>query len=485
MSIGSKTVERRILTLLHDRATRTRLLEIHAHFLRHELHQSNQVLSHFVSVCRANGKLRHAELVFQQAHFPDLLLYNAMIKGYSVSGPFEKSLVLFSDMKNKRVLPNEYTFAPLIKSCCGIRDQRVGKFVHCDVMKIGLERRNSVRIGIVEFYAGCGDMGYAKKVFDEMPHRDVIVWNLMVRGFCKIGDVDMGLRLFRQMRERSIVSWNSMISNLEKCGRDRQALDLFQEMQANGVYRPDEATVVTVLPICARLGEFSVGKWLHSYAQSSGLFQDFVTVGNSIVSFYCKCGDLETADRVFREMPRKNVISWNTLLSGLAFNGKGELGVDFFNEMISRGVKPNDSSFVGVLTCCSHARLLQKGRDLFMLMTEKYKIVPKLEHYGCMADLLGRCGCVREAYELIKNMPMRPSAALLGSLLSASRSFSDVELAEYAAKELISLEPLNSGNYVLLSNIYAEEGRWEEVDKLRLLMKEKCVRKTTGRSIVD
>ncbi|KAK9670234.1 hypothetical protein RND81_13G188100 [Saponaria officinalis] len=207
-------------------------------------------------------------------------------------------------------------------------------------------------------------------------------------------------------------------------------------MQDNGAYRPDEATVVTVLPVCARLGEVSVGKWLHSYAQSSGLFRDFITVGNSVVNFYCKCGDLETAQRVFGEMPRKKAISWNTLLSGLAFNGKGEIGVEFFNEMISQGVKPNDSTFVGVLTCCS-----QKGRDLFMLMTDKHKILPKLEHYRCMVDLLGRCGCVNEAYELIKNMLVRPNAALLGSLLSASRTFADVKLAEYAAKELINLEP--------------------------------------------
>ncbi|KAL9234951.1 hypothetical protein vseg_009761 [Gypsophila vaccaria] len=480
MSISTRGIERRILRLLHDRGTRTRLLEIHAHFIRHDLHQSNQVLSHFVSVCRSHGKMRHAELVFQQARSPDLLLYNAMIKGYSVSGCFRKSLGLFCDMKSSRVVPNEYTFAPLIKCCCGIRDRRAGRVVHCEVVKLGFEQRSSVGIGIVEFYAGCETMKDARKVFDEMRYRDVVVWNLMVRGYCKTGDVDTGLRLFRQMRERSIVSWNSMISDLERCGRDREALNLFREMQDHRAYEPDEATVVTVLPVCARLGEVSAGKWLHSYAQSSGLFRDFITVGNAIVSFYCKCGDLETAHRIFREMPRRNAISWNTLLSGMAFNGKGELGVEFFDEMISKGVKPNDSTFVGVLTCCSHARLLQKGRDLFMLMTDKLKIIPKLEHYGCMVDLLGRCGCVNEAYELIKKMPVRPNAAILGSLLSASRTFADVQLAEYAAKELINLEPWNSGNYVLLSNIYAEEGRWEEVDNLRLLMKERRVRKITG-----
>ncbi|XP_021742664.1 pentatricopeptide repeat-containing protein At1g09190-like [Chenopodium quinoa] len=480
----SREVERRILRHLHDRRTQTRLLEIHAHFLRHQLHQSNQVLSHFVAVCRANGKMRHAELVFQQTQFPDLLLFNSMIKGYSVSGPFEKSLSLFSLMKNNGVLPNEYTFAPLIKSCCNIRDSRGGKFVHGEIMKLGFERRNAVRIGIVEFYANCEKMEDAKKVFDEMPQRDVIIWNLMIRGFCMVGDIDMGLLLFRQMRERSIVSWNSMISSLAKSGRDKEALGVFRDMEIDGCFEPDEATVVSVLPVCGRLGAFDVGNRLHSYAKSSGLFRDFITVGNSIVSFYCKCGDLETAHQVFCEMPRKNVISWNTLISGLAFNGKGELGVDLFEKMLSKGIKPNDSSYVGALTCCVHAGLLQKGRHLFSLMTVKHKILPKLEHYGCMVDLLGRSGCLSEAYDLVKNMPMRPNAVLWGALLSASRNHGDVQLAEQALKELIILEPWNSGNYVLLSNIYAEEGKWDEVDKLRVLMKDSSVRKSIGLSLV-
>lgn len=428
--------------------------------------------------------MRHAEVVFQQTQFPDLLLFNSMIKGYSVSGPFERSLALFSLMKNNGVLPNEYTFAPLIKCCCNVCDSRVGKCVHGEIIKLGLERRGSLRIGIVEFYANCDKMVDAKKVFDEMPHRDVIIWNLMIRGFCKTGDVDTGLYLFRQMRERSIVSWNSMISSLAKSGRDGEALEVFNKMRIDGCFEPDEATVVTVLPVCARLGALDVGTWLHSYAQSSQLFRDSIPVGNSIVNFYCKCGDLETAHRVFCDMPRKNVISWNTLISGLAYNGKGELGVDLFEEMLSRGVKPNDSSYVGVLTCCVHAGLLQKGRHLFSLMTVKHKILPKLEHYGCMADLLGRSGCLREAYDLVNKMPMRPNAVLWGALLSASRNLGDVELAEHALKELINLEPWNSGNYVLLSNIYAEEGKWDEVDKLRVLMKETNVRKSIGLSLV-
>ncbi|GMG99771.1 hypothetical protein Nepgr_001611 [Nepenthes gracilis] len=476
-------VERRILRQLHSHKTRTRLLEIHAHFLRHGLHQSNQILSHFVSVCRAENQMTYAALVFQQSLYPNIILFNSMIKGYSLCGPFEKALHLFTRMRNRGIWPDEYTFGPLIKACCNLCDLSAGQCIHGEILKLGFESHSSVGIGIVELYANCERTDDAKKLFDEIPQRDVVSWNLLINGFCKSGDVDRGLHLFREMSERSIASWNTLISFFSKNGRDDEALELFRKMQVDG-FKPDETTVVSILPACARLGAVDVGKWIHSHAQSSELFRDSITGGNSILNFYCKCGEIEAALMIFREMPLKNVISWNTMISGLAFNGKGELGLDLFEEMMSVGVNPDDSSFVAVLTCCAHARLLQKGRNLFASMTARHQLHPKLEHYGCMADLLGRIGCVREAYDLIKSMPMRPNASLWGSLLSASRMHGDTDLAECAIKELINLEPWNSGNYVLLSNIYAEGRRWDEVEGMRVLMKENNIKKTAGHSMV-
>ncbi|KAL0375817.1 UNVERIFIED_CONTAM: Pentatricopeptide repeat-containing protein [Sesamum calycinum] len=264
-------------------------------------------------------------------------------------------------------------------------------------------------------------MGEAKRVFDQMSHRDVIVWNLMIRGFCRSGDLETGLGLFRRMGERSVISWNTMISCLAQSRRDKDALGLFREMWDQG-YEPDEATIVSILPVCARIGEVDIGKWVHTYAESSGL----------------------------------------------AFNGKGELGVELFEEMTDHyRLSPNDSTFIGVLACCVHAGLLQRGRDFFASMVMDHHIQPKLEHYGCMIDLLGRSGCVKEAYELIQTMPMKPNAALWGALLSACRTNGHKELAENAVKELINLEPWNSGNYVLLSNIYAERGLFASIKMLQ------------------
>lgn len=350
-----------------------------------------------------------------------------------------------------------------------------------EILRRGFGRFGSIRIGVVELYVCCEKMEDAHKVFDEMPHRDVVVWNLMIRGFCKMGNVDLGLCLFRQMSERSLVSWNTIISCLAQNGRDVEALKLFQEMEEHG-FEPDEVTVVTMFPVCSRLGTLDVGQRLHSYASSKGDLVDSTRVGNSLVDFYCKCGNTEMAYNIFQKMTCKSVVSWNTIILGFALNGKGEFSIDLFMEMERENMKPNYATFVAILTACVHSGLLEKGRELFSSMAEEYEIQPKLEHFGCMVDLLGRGGCVEEAHNLIKSMPMQPSATLWGALLGACRTHGNLKLAEVAVKELISLEPWNSGNYVLLSNILAEEGKWEDVENVRRWMRELSVKKAPGRS---
>ncbi|VFQ62638.1 unnamed protein product [Cuscuta campestris] len=481
---GSRAVERRVLSLLHGQETRTRLNEIHAHILRHRLHHSNQVVSHFVSVCGSQNKMDRATTIFHHFPYPNIFLFNSMIKGFSLRGPFLSSVALFSDMKSRGIWADEFTLAPLLKACTDLHGGlRLGQAVHKEALVLGFHRFNSICVGVVELYSGNGRMVDAHRVFDEMRQRDVIVWNLMIRGYFHSGNLVMGMSLFRQMEERSVVSWNLMISCLARNGMDGHALELFCEMINNG-FEPDEATVVTTLPICTRLGEIEIGSWIHSIADSRGLIADHVTVGNALVDFYCKCGDSEPASLLFKNMSGKNVVSWNAMISGLAFNGKAKLGIQLFDTMIREGVCPNELTFVGVLACCSHAGFVQRGQDLFASMMEDYRIDPTLEHYGCMVDLLSRNGHVEEAYELMKSMPFKPNAALWGSLLSALRSRGDTVLAECVAKELISLEPWNSGNYVLLSNVYADQGKWEEVEKVRKLMEGSEIKKGPGQSIV-
>ncbi|KAL6545094.1 hypothetical protein OROHE_010001 [Orobanche hederae] len=483
---SSRAVERRLLRLLHGGDTRTRLLEIHGHLIRHRLLHSNQLLSRFISICASLNRMPYATRIFQQSTNPNIFLFNSMIKGYSLCGPFRDSVTIFCNMKKRGIWPDEFTFAPLLKACANLCDLNLGLEVYKELLVLGYERFGSIRVGVLELLVNCERIVYAERVFGEMSHRDVIAWNLMIRGFCRSGDVDMGLNLFKQMSERSVVSWNTMISCLVQSKRDKDALGIFQEMYDQGV-GPDEVTVVVILPACARLGEVDMGKWVHSYAESRGLFRDYVQVGNALLDFYCKCAESERALQIFKDMPRKDVVSWNSVILGLAFNGKGDRGLELFEEMMyyHNGLNPNDATFVGVLACCVHAGLLQRGRDIFASMLINHHIKPKLEHYGCMVDLLCRSGCVKEAYELIQTMPMKPNAAVWGALLSGCRINGEMELGDRAVKELINLERWNSGNYVLLSNIYAESGNWSAVEVVRVLMKENGVDKTVGRSVID
>ncbi|CAI9304464.1 unnamed protein product [Lactuca saligna] len=478
-----REVERKILSHLHGHRSRIHLTQIHAHILRHHLHQSNHILSHFISVCGSLRKMDYAHLIFLQTHHPNILLYNSMIKGYSLSPPFQTSLHLFSTMKKHRIWPDEFTFAPILKSCSNLSDVKFGKTVHSQVVSLGFHCFSAIRVGIVEMYTKFGILEDAKKVFDEMHHRDVIIWNLMIHGYCKTGNVDMGYNLFKQMKERNIVSWNTMLSSLSKSNREFEAMKLFHEMR-DKEFEPDEATIVTMLPVCARLGEDNIGQWIHSYAKSNGFYQNHVSVCNSLIDFYCKRGNLDSAFMVFNDIPSKTVVSWNIIISGLAFNGNGEKGLSLYDEMIKNGFNPNESTFVGVLSCCVHSGLIQRGRELFASMVLNHKIEPKLEHYGCMVDLLGRGGFVKEAYGLLKSMPMKPNAVLWGALLSSCCNFGEMEVAEVAIKEVITLEPWNSGNYVLLSNLYAERGKWDEVEKVRVLMMDNKIEKAPGQSMV-
>ncbi|XP_014512613.1 pentatricopeptide repeat-containing protein At1g09190 [Vigna radiata var. radiata] len=473
----SREIERKILRLLHGAKNPTQLTQIHAHFLRHGLHQSNQILAHFVTLCGAP----YATRIFAHTPNPNILLFNAIIKAHSLQPPFHPSFSFFSLMKLRAISPDHHTFAPLIKSASNLRHYALGQSLHAHILRLGFTHHASVCVATVDLYTTCGRMDDASKVFDEMRDPDVVVWNLMIRGFCKTGDLETGLKLFTQMKERTVVSWNLMMSCLAQGNKDREVLELFNWMLDQG-FEPDDASLVTVLPVCARLGDVDVGEWIHSYANSKGFLRDAVNVGNSLVDFYCKCGNLQASWGIFNEMANKNVVSWNAMISGLAYNGEGEVGVGLFEEMVRGGVEPNDSTFVGVLTCCAHAGLVDRGREIFASMSVNFGVPPKLEHYGCVVDLLGRCGHVREALDLITSMPLKPTAALWGALLSACRTHGDREIAEIAAKELVGLEPWNSGNYVLLSNVYAEEGRWDEVEKVRLLMRGGGVNKVPGQS---
>lgn len=335
---------------------------------------------------------------------------------------------------------------------------------------------------VVHLYAVCGEMKSARRMFDKMPQRDVVTWNIMMSQLIKKGEVEGAYGLFCLMPERNVRSWTAMISGFVQCGMAKEGVGLFLEMESESL-RPNEVTVVAVLAACADLGDLEFGRRVHWFVKRNG-FERNVHVCNTLIDMYVKCGCLEEGCEVFDGMVERTVVSWSSLIAGFAMHGKGEEALKMYGEMIESGVKPNHVTFVGILHACSHMGLVEKGRAFFTIMSRDYGILPRLEHYGCLVDLLSRAGQLKEAHEVILNMPMSPNGVVWGALLGGCRLHKNIELAEEAMRHLSKLDPLNDGYYIVMSNVYAEAGKWEEVVRMRKLMKNRGVKKTPGCSSI-
>jgi pentatricopeptide repeat protein len=286
-----------------------------------------------------------------------------------------------------------------------------------------------------------------------MPQKNkcTVAYNTLITACLKARDIRTARHLFDEMQRhkrsrRSVVSWNLIITGCARSGRDDMAVQCFERMVTEGEVAPDDGTLVVVLPVCGRTGNVGAGRWAHEYAKKTGLLDRTVHVANAVMDMYCKCGDVDSAWEVFMTTRQHSVVTWNTMITGFSLNGHGLEGIDLFQEMRRQGVEPNAVTFLAVLGCCAHAGAVDIGREIFQSMLSKHGIEPAIEHYGCMVDLFGRSGLLEEAHTLIQGMPMKPNAAIWGALLSACRAHAGLGITEVALKELINLEPWNSGN---------------------------------------
>lgn len=335
-------------------------------------------------------------------------------------------------------------------------------------------------------YVNSGFLSEAYKLFDEENEGDfdLVAWNSMIMGLAKSGEINESRRLFEKMGpKRNVISWNSMISGFVRNGKLMEAMDLFRRMQEEGI-RVSEFTMVSLLNACANLGSLEQGEWIYNYICKKN-FELNVIMVTAIVDMYCKCGHIEKARRVFDEVSIKGLSSWNSMILGLANNGCEDDAIQLFTELLSSNVDPNDVTFLGLLTACKYLGNVSKARDYFLLMTEKYKIDPSIKHYNCMVDVLGQVGFLEEANQLIKNMPIEPDFIIWGSLLSACRKHGNVEMAAWAAKHIHETDSNDSAAYILMSNVYASSGHFENAIKQRVSMREKKVSKERGGSSIE
>ncbi|GKA03993.1 pentatricopeptide repeat-containing protein [Tanacetum coccineum] len=408
-----------------------------------------------------------------------------MIHAFSTHRRVNESIFIYSEAKNNGLKPDFYTIPFVLKGVIGLRDSGVclGKWVHSQSIVFGLDCDVNAGLWLVKMYASFGCVKDARKVFDGMCVRDVTVWNAMVSGYCKVGEFEKARELFDVMEERNVVTWTALIAGYAQGNRACEAVEVFRRMRVGGV-KPDEVTMVAVLSACAQLGALELVEWVHGYINEYNLRKS-MSLNNALIDMYAKSGNINKAMEVFENMKDRCVITWTTVIAGLALHGFGKEALEIFSIMEKSHVKPNDVTLIAVLSACSHSGLVKSGHWYFNNLLSKYRIKPRIEHYGCMIDLLGRAGCLSEAQELLKQMPFEPNAAIWGSLLAASRLYGNVELGENALEQLVKLEPNNSGNFSLLSNIYAAEGHWSESGSIRKSMRDNGVKKISGVSCIE
>ncbi|KNA21972.1 hypothetical protein SOVF_038390 [Spinacia oleracea] len=423
----------------------------------------------------------------------NLYVYNALIRAYaskSYSGQSINScpsLNLYIKMLRNGITPDNLTFPFVLKECTRRVDGLIGMVVYSQIVKFGFNYDVYVQNCMISFLCECGFLGCAQKVFDKMPERDVVSWNSMIVGCLRNGGVDLALGMFRKMEKRSIYTWNSMITGFVQAGKPKIALELFQEMQLrsdDGV-RPDKITIASVVSACASLGAIEYGDWVYDYLKKSGLQIDMVTE-TALIDMYGKCGRVDKAIETFRNMPKKDVLAWTAMISAYALHGYGKEALGLLNEMELKGMRPNHVTFVGLLSACAHAGLVEEGRWCFDIMTRVYSIEPCVYHFACMVDILSRAALFDEAEKLISGMPMEPDAYVWGALLGGCQMHKNVELGEKVALRLINLDPLNHALYINLCDIYAKAGRFDDVKKIRNFMQEKgIVKDMPGSSSIE
>lgn len=532
---------------LHKCNNLNHVKQLHAQIIKQNLHNDLYVAPKLITslaLCRQMGL---ALKVFKYCDEPNIHLYNTLIRACVQNSLYMQGFRVLIEMYKNGVSADNFTYPFLLKACCGKNWLIVVQMIHAQIEKCGFLADIFVPNALIDSYSKCGvvgmgeakkmfmkmgvrdsvtwntmitglvkggELGEARKLFDEMPEKDVISWNKMLDGYAKAGEMNVALELFDKMPERTVVSWSTMIwgyskdgdmdtarlffdrmpvktivswtiiiSGYAEKGMVKEASVLYDEMEAAGM-RPDDGTVISILTACAEAGLLSLGVKVHATMQRNR-FRCSTNVLNSLVDMYAKCGSLDKALSVFDWIPRKDLVSWNSMLQGLAMHGHGEKALELFSRMKEEGFKPDKYTLIAVLCACTHAGLVNEGVQYFYAMEKDYGIAPEVEHYGCMVNLLGRGGRLKEALKLVHSMPVEPNAIIWCTLLAACRMHNELELAEEVHDHLAKLEPSDSGNYSLLSSIYAAAGEWDTVADVRLKMRSTGAKKPSGSSSIE
>ncbi|XP_061355260.1 pentatricopeptide repeat-containing protein At4g13650 [Gastrolobium bilobum] len=497
--------------------------------------------------------LKTAHDFFLATENENVVLWNVMLVAYGLLDNLNESFQIFTQMQIEGIVPNQFTYPSILKTCTSLGALDLGEQIHTQVLKTGFQFNVYVSSVLIDMYAKLGKLDTALKILRRLKEKDVVSWTAMIAGYTQHDMFAEALNLFEEMQDQGIqsdnigfasaisacagiqaldqgkqihaqscvsgylddlsignalvslyarcgkvqeayvafdkifakdnISWNSLISGFAQSGHFEEALNLFAQMNKAGL-EINSFTFGSAVSAAANVANVRLGKLIHAMIKKAG-YDSESEVSNALITLYAKCGSIGDAERQFFEMPEKNEVSWNAMITGYSQHGYGFEALRLFEDMKQLGVLPNHVTFVGVLSACSHVGLVDEGIRYFQSISEVHSLVPKPEHYACIVDLLGRSGLLSRARRFIEEMPIQPDAMVWRTLLSACIVHKNLDIGEFAASHLLELEPKDSATYVLLSNMYAVTGKWGCRDRAREMMKDRGVKKEPGRSWIE
>lgn len=410
---------------------------------------------------------------------------NSILRASLEKGSPQKSLMDYRTLLHfSAFCPDYRTYALLLKACARCSDLYAAMEIHCHLTKVGLLSNQHLTPPLLKLYIAHDRMLEARELFWSMLEwsTDPFHGNLMLMGLLRSGQLDKAYQIFKRMPVKDLISWNSMIAGAVRSSHLKDAMNLFSRLVRSGLV-PDGFSFSSVLSACAKAGARRYGVWVHQLMTELGVEMNHI-LSSALVDMYAKCGQLGIARMIFDSMLQRDVVAWNVMISGYGMHGEAKQALELFGEMERGSVKPNGVTFLAILSACCHSGFVEEGRKLFTRMG-KYSLEPNLKHYASMVDLLGKSGHLQEAEDMVLAMPVEPDGGVWGTLLSACKVHDNFEMGLRIAQKAFASDPENDGYYILMSNSYGSAKKWDEIEKLREMMKNHGVEKGVGWSAVD
>lgn len=434
-----------------------------------------------LAACCREGKMDLAlEMFCRESELNDVVSWNTLISGYVQNGEIEEGLRLFGCMVENGVMWNEHTFGTVLSAFAELRSLRRGKEVHAWVLKNGMIMNSFISSGIVDVYSKCDNMMYAERMLLVTGSGNSFSATSMIVGYSHQGKMEEARKLFDSLAEKNMVVWTALFSGYVKMQQCEAVFELVREFRAKEVIiLPDAVMLISVLSACALQAALNPGKEIHAYMLRTGVKMDEKLL-STVVDMYSKCGNVNYAEKVFQRIGKRDSVLYNVMIAGYAHHGHENKAIQLFEQMVEKQIKPDTITFIALLSACRHCGSIQMGEKYFKSMTEDYNIMPERDHYGCMIDLYGRANQLEKAVEFMKTIPIEQDAVILGAFLNACRLNRNAKFVKEAEEKLLMIEKDNGARYVQLANVYAAEGNWTEMRRIRNQMRGNVVKKYAG-----